>query len=80
VEYANIVHDMVGVLLKRWYKGVTKDAMEANKNGMDYDYIESFDFPAKYENQKYADDLGLMTHIVNGEEWDIEKAYKNHCI
>jgi len=41
-ECANILYDMVSVLLKRWYKTMTKEMMERNKDGIDWKYIESF--------------------------------------
>ncbi|MCL2527588.1 MAG: hypothetical protein FWE42_04135 [Defluviitaleaceae bacterium] len=81
-EYADITHNMVSVLLKHWYKRVTKEIMDENKNGMDYDYIESFGYPAAFENQKYANDLESLSACDNGGiiniAGDIKAAYKKH--
>jgi hypothetical protein len=88
-EYANTVYDMFGAFLVNKYKRITKEVMDKNKMGMDYNYIESFEFPAKYENQKYcSDDYELrIPHMPegSGEEWvtahkkriEYEREYKN---
>jgi hypothetical protein len=59
-EYANIVYDMIGAYLtnkyKNKYRKISKEIMDKNKNGMDYNYIESFNYPAVYEDQKYSSD------------------------
>jgi len=82
-EYADLVHNMVSVLLKRWYKRVTKEIMDESKSGMDYAYIESFCFPAAFENQKYSDDLvDNYLRFYNREAGNVvpnlKEAYKNH--
>jgi hypothetical protein len=55
-EYANIVYDMAGTFLVKQYKKTTKEIMENNKNGMDYEYIEKIKYPATFDNQKYISD------------------------
>jgi hypothetical protein len=60
-EYAHIVYDMIGAYLVRVYsynkrKNITKELMDNYKTGMDYTYIESFKYPAAFENQKYYND------------------------
>ena len=81
-EYADIAHNMVSVLLKRWYKRVTKEIMDENKSGMDYDYIDSFCFPATFENQKYQDDIADHILFYNREAENIipnlMETYKSH--
>jgi hypothetical protein len=80
--YADLVHNMVSVLLKRWYKRVTKEIMDENKSGMDYNYIESFPFPASFESQKYSTDVEMLMLADNGKieniAGDIQKAYKSY--
>jgi hypothetical protein len=56
IEYANIVYDMIGFYLTNKYKKITKEIMDKNKNGMDYNYIENLNYPAVYEDQKYIGD------------------------
>ena len=81
-EYADIVYDMVSILLRRWYKRLTKEFMDDNKNKMDYDYINSFEFPASFENQRYDIDIDGSRFIFNGDTWwdgeMIKAAYKKH--
>jgi hypothetical protein len=59
IEYANIVYDMFSDCLVRGFrkkiKGIKKIADEY-KNGMDYAFIEKFEYPAPFENQKYLYD------------------------
>jgi hypothetical protein len=55
-KYANIVYDGIGMFLTNKYKKINKEIMDKNKNGMDYNYIESFNYPAAYEDQKYIGD------------------------
>jgi hypothetical protein len=73
-EYANIVYDMMGAFLKSKYKKITKEKMDKNKKEMDYNLIESFKFPAPFENQKYlADNPGILKRstVSKGKEIDI---------
>ena len=81
-EYADIVHTMVSVLLKRWYKRLTKEIMDENKKQMDYGYINSFQFPAVFKNQRYNIDIDGSRFLFNGDTWwdgaMIKAAYKKH--
>ena len=73
-EYANIVYDMIGAFLTSKYKKITKELMDKNRNGIDYDFIQSYKFPAKFEDQKYMmDDPGIWknSEIKNGKEANI---------
>lgn len=46
------------------YKKVKKEELDNLKAGLDYEYINSFPFPAPFEEQKYLTDDGVisMTH------------------
>ena len=52
-EYASIVYDMIGAFLTSKYKKITKEIMDKNKKGMDYNLIQGYKFPAQFEYQKY---------------------------
>jgi hypothetical protein len=70
-EYANIVYDMMGAFLTGKYKKITKETMDKNRNGIDYNLIESFKFPAPFEDQKYlADNPGIVKYgtVSNGKK------------
>jgi len=43
--------------------------MDASKAGMDFGRIESFDFPAIFENQRYEGDDDGSSALVNGR-WE----------
>jgi hypothetical protein len=55
-EYANMVYDMVGAFLVNKYKKITKEIMDENKNGIDYEFIGKYEYPAVFDNQKYMND------------------------
>jgi hypothetical protein len=56
-EYADIVYDMVGAFLERKaYKRLSKEIMEKYRSEMNYEYIESFKYPAAFKDQKYYTD------------------------
>ena len=84
-EYANIVYDMMGAFLTSKYKKITKETMDKNRKGMDYNLIESFKFPAPFENQKYFLDNPSIKKMsvsngkeVNLIEIDIKEKYIEH--
>ena len=62
--YASLVYDMFCSLLIILYKKVKKEELDNLKAGLDYEYINSFPFPAPFEEQKYLTDDGVisMTH------------------
>jgi hypothetical protein len=76
-EYANIVYDMMGAFLTKQYKKITKEIMENNRNGMDYELIEKIKYPATFDNQKYIGDdrpvkwISYDTNLVIEEEIEI---------
>ena len=84
-EYANIVYDMMGAFLTSKYKKITEETMDKNRKGMDYNLIESFKFPASFENQKYFLDNPSIKKMsvsngkeVNLIEIDIREKYIEH--
>jgi hypothetical protein len=59
IDYANIVYDMFSDCLVRGFRKKNKDIKEIADNhrkGMDYTFIEKFEYPASFENQKYLYD------------------------
>jgi hypothetical protein len=77
-EYANIVFDMIGVYLTSKYKKISKEITDSYKNGMDYNFIESFNYPAVFEKQKYLFDENEAS-CYDGEKLvpvDTKKEYK----
>ena len=74
-EYAGIVYDMIGAFLGTKYKRITKEVMDSYKSGLDYGYIESFKFPATFENQRYAsDEITGAYHYTEGEGKGVDVA------
>jgi hypothetical protein len=79
IEYAHIVYDMIGSFLVNKYKKITKGIMDKNKTGIDYKLIESYKYPALFEEQKYVlDDEAEGTFIIKNETIDVSKEYKKH--
>ena len=52
-EYSNIVYDMIGAFLTSKYKKISKEIMDKNKKGLDYNLIQGYKFPAQFDYQKY---------------------------
>jgi hypothetical protein len=55
-EYANIVYDMIGAYLIKYYKRITKEIMDKNIIGIDFTQIEKYKYPAAFKDQKYNGD------------------------
>ena len=64
-DYADIVYDMFGAFLVEIYKKVKKVDMDNMKEGMDYKYIESFSFPAPFDEQRYFLDNNVYTKTIS---------------
>jgi hypothetical protein len=58
---------MIGTALITKYKKITKEIMDKNKTGMDYDLIEGFEYPALFKYQKYfLDDAeNVITYVLD---------------
>jgi hypothetical protein len=64
---------MFALYLINCYKKLTKEIFDEAKKKLNYNYINSFEFPAKFENQKYSDDeCSIGTGNV---KYDNEKKY-----
>lgn len=57
-EYANIIFDMYCSMLVDNFKKITKEECDELKTKMDFNIINSFEFPASFDNQKYSGDEG----------------------
>lgn len=57
------------------YKKVKKEDLDKLKTGLDYEYINSFPYPAPFEEQRYMIDNQptLTTTYDNGKERFIEQ-------
>jgi hypothetical protein len=64
-EYTRIVYDMYAFYFIHRYKRLTKALFDETKKQLDYDFINSFEFPAPFENQKYS--LDEITVEVNSK-------------
>ncbi|TDK22334.1 hypothetical protein E2F46_14195 [Luteimonas aestuarii] len=50
VDYANVVYDAFGSFLVLISKKITKEELDRIKEGLDYDYINGFAYPATIED------------------------------
>ena len=53
VDYANIVYDAFGSFLILISKKIDKSELDELKKGLDYEYINSFNYPATIEECKF---------------------------
>jgi hypothetical protein len=66
-EYSLVVFDMFADYLQRNYKKITMQSLLSLRSGMDRNYIESFPFPAPFDEQRYSNDEGMYGDpIANG--------------
>jgi hypothetical protein len=78
-EYANIVYDMIGAFLVSKYKKITKEIMDKNKAGMDYELIKKYKYPASFDDQKYVlDDEAEGSFIIKDELINVKEEYKKY--
>jgi hypothetical protein len=77
--YAQIIYDVFALYFTLRYKRLTKTIFDDLKRKLDYDYINSFEFPAKFENQKYMNDeitIGLNPkYDKERKEWVNERSF-----
>ena len=62
-QYANLVYDGLGSFLILLNKKITKEILDAFKLGLDYTYIDSFEFPASFEEQLYIGDNSAIDGV-----------------
>ena len=78
-EYVEIVYDMFALYFILRYKKLTKALFDEAKQKIDYDFVNSFEFPAIFENQKYMlDDSSIGINPVYDKEqkkWVDEKTF-----
>lgn len=66
-EYANIIFDMYCSMLVENFKKITKEECDELKTKMDFNIVNSFQFPASFDNQKYSgDEGGYGGRSING--------------
>ena len=78
-EYTEIVYDAFALYFILRYKKLTKVLFDNLKQKIDYDYINSFEFPAAFENQKYSlDENSIGINPVYDKEqrkWVSERVF-----
>jgi hypothetical protein len=85
-EYALLAYELVGSFLIKNFKKITKDILDKHQENLDFNYIESFPFPASFEDQKYSLDestysKGMVPGNTRKEEliWIVPSVeYKKH--
>ena len=85
-EYASLFYDAIGAMLVYNYKSVTKDELDKAKEKIDWDYVNSFAFPAPFDEQRYVgDDKKIFSYSWDGrkmttllEPIDAEIAYNEY--
>lgn len=65
-QYADLVYDGMGAALVFNYKRLTKEIFDEQKLNLDWDFIDSFHFPAPFEEQQYLGD----NDIIYRYSWD----------
>ncbi|QQT26892.1 hypothetical protein [Sphingobacterium spiritivorum] len=85
MEYASIVYDMYCSFIVDNFKKITKEECDELKIRMNPELINSFEFPASFENQKYSGDGGgyggRSVNFVpdpNAKPYNYKEAYLEH--
>ena len=80
-EYVEIVYDMFALYFILRYKKLTKVLFDELKQKIDYDYVNSFEFPATFENQKYTlDDSTIGINPIYDKEQREWVSEREFCI
>ena len=84
-EYVDIIYNMFGLYFILRYKKLSKILFDELKHNIDYDYLNSYAFPAVFEDQKYEFDNSVIginpiydkTHKkwINETEFNIKSEY-----
>lgn len=73
--YADLVYDMFCSQLTLLYQNVEDIELKRIKSALDFDYINSFSYPAPFEEQKYIRDDGFIIRD-DGREINVKEEYK----
>lgn len=76
-EYSLVVFDMFADYLQRNYKKITIELLVSVRDEMDRQYIESFPFPARFEEQRYAMDEGMHGDPIENGVMPEDYKYKS---
>lgn len=64
-EYAILVYELIGSFLIKNFKKVTRELLDKRFESLDFEFIESFPYPAPFGEQKYSlDEAGYV------KDWD----------
>lgn len=74
-SYADLVYDMFCSQLTLLYQNVQDIELKRIKSTLDFDYINSFSFPAPFEEQKYIHDDGFIIRD-DGYKVNVKEEYK----
>ena len=78
-EYVGIVYDMFALYFTLRCKELTKEIFDELKQKIDYDFINSFEFPAPFENQRYSsDEHSSILDDETDEYFNPKEAYLKH--
>ena len=69
IEYANIVYDMISCLWLSNHKRAKHEHFEQAKSKLDYELIDSFTYPAPFDEQHYMLD-GLTEYKSDKTNWE----------
>ena len=68
-EYASLFYDAIGAMLVYNYKSVTKDELDKAKEKIEWDYVNSFAYPAPFDEQHYLfDDNKIFCYSWDGRK------------
>ena len=62
-DYANLLYDAFGSFLIKISKKLNKEIMDEYKFGLDHKHINSFEFPAPFDQQRYIGDNSAIDGV-----------------
>lgn len=85
-DYADLLYDSIGSILVYNFKSVTKKELDDVKQKIDWNYVDSFTYPAPFSEQRYeSDDKKIFCYSWNGKQMetllepvDAEVAYNEY--
>ena len=68
-DYASLFYDAIGSMLVYNFKSVTKKELDVVKQMIDWEYVNSFAFPAPFDEQRYVgDDKKIFSYSWDGRK------------
>jgi len=69
-DYANLLYDAFGSFLVNVSKKLNKEIMDEFRSGLDHEFINSFEFPAPFDQQKYIGDNSAIDGVWINEIYE----------